>query len=374
MSNPRPAWVPFASALLIVPGRVSIGRADLRQEQSPVRAAHLVGARDSRTCGSISTRRKESLARRLAALEIHLRRIRSALPPPVPPSDPDPALLGAPPLPADQRHAGLGVGGGGRLTELVRVACSSRTTDPGRASHWVSRHELTHAYMLEKLARVMRDHTSQPWLLPAVVVHRRSRRVLRHHVGRRRRGTAARRGAHRTVRSRSRTATTITGTVLMYKEGQSPSCYAPGRALRVGEGVRPPRQAGIAPTTSETVFRLTYGVRLADADRDWYSRISAASTPRWPRFKRASEQGERLTHHRPYNLRRARPAHGLARRQCTAASVISEAHETGVDLVLSEPDKKGRRHEHRLLTGGASPDLTSRSISSRTDPTPRRRG
>src|SRR5215831_10541589 len=244
----------------------------------------------------------------------------------------------------------------GGLTELVK----GRVLIPHNGSWarltWVSRHELTHAYMLEKLARVMRDHRRSHGYFPPLWFTE----GLAEYVGAPGWDADAEgllRDAVLTGRALPLThSDNITGTVLMYKEGQSFLMY-------LGEHYGPDKVFDLLDNwyradDFETVFRTTYGIRLADADRGWFESIKRHFYVEMANLHTASEQGERLTHHSPYNLGpRVLPI--VAPGDSALRFCYFEAHETGVDLMLSEPGKHGHRSVHRLLSSGASPTYES---------------
>ena len=108
----------------------------------------------------------------------------------------------------------------GGLTELVK----GRVLIPHNGSWarltWVARHELTHAYMLEKLSRVMREHKRSHGYLPPLWFIE----GLAEYCGTTWDADAEGllRDAVLTNRAEALThSDEITGTVLMYKEGQS---------------------------------------------------------------------------------------------------------------------------------------------------------
>jgi len=244
----------------------------------------------------------------------------------------------------------------GGLTELVK----GRVLIPHNGSWarltWVSRHELTHAYMLEKLARVMRDHRRSHGYFPPLWFTE----GLAEYVGAPGWDADAEgllRDAVLTGRAVPLThSDNITGTVLMYKEGQSFLTY-------LGEHYGQDKVFDLLDNwyradDFETAFRITYGVKLGDADRDWFQATKRHFYVEMANLKTASEQGERLTRHSPYNLG-ARVLPWVSRSDSSLRFCYFEAHETGVDLMLSEPGKHGHRSEHRLLSSGASPTYES---------------
>src|SRR5262249_52848365 len=102
---------------------------------------------------------EESLARRTVVLAESIcveydRRFRLQNPAKVP------LLLSPSPPSFQQSNAtrGLVSEGPGALTELIKGRVLVPYPGPWARLVWVTRHELTHSYMLAKLTRVMRDH------------------------------------------------------------------------------------------------------------------------------------------------------------------------------------------------------------------------
>ena len=341
------------------PGRRPAARPDFRQEQSPVRAARLVGARDRRTSELHFYAEEESLARHLAAL----RRDRCA--------------SSSTAVPACSPSARS------RSCSIRRTICSSRPTRrPGldlrrhRRAHradqgpraaaaqrvvappgWVTRHELAHAYMLEKLARVMRDHrrtqdtcrrcgSSRAW--PSSAAPRGTRTP---------RACCATRCSSGEALPLTR-SDAITGTVLMYKEGQSFLLYL---AERFGpDKVFDLMDNWHRADDFETVVPHSPSARRSrSVDEDWFESMRRRYYPTVATCRPPPSMARRLTPHGPYNLGpRVLPARAR-RRHRWCASATSRRSESGVDLMLSEPGKKGRRRERRLLRGGQSPSFES---------------
>ena len=132
----------------------------------------------------------------------------------------------------------------------------------------------------------------------------------------------------------------------MYKEGQSFLLY-------VAERFGPTKVFDLMDNwyradDFEGVFKLTFGEKLAETDKEWFSTIKRRYYPTVAERKSATEQGERLTHHGHYNLGpRVLPA--LAAADSAVRFCYFEAQEGSVELRLSEPAGRGRRKEHRLL-------------------------
>jgi len=243
----------------------------------------------------------------------------------------------------------------GGLTELIK----GRVLIPHNGSWsrlaWVTRHELTHAYMLEKLARVMREHRRSHGYMPPLWFTEGIAEFC---------GTTWDADAEGLLRDavlsgRALPLTrsdAITGTVLMYKEGQSFLLYV---AERFGaDKVFDLLDNWYRADDFETAFRLTYGEKLANVDRDWFEWIKRRYYPSVATLHTASEQGERLTHRGFYNLG-PRVLPSLAARDTAVRFCYFMARESGVELMLSEPGKKGKRKDRRVLRAGQSPSYES---------------
>src|SRR5207237_2830021 len=146
----------------------------------------------------------------------------------------------------------------GGLTELVK----GRVLIPHNGSWarltWVARHELTHAYMLEKLSRVMREHKRSHGYLPPLWFIEGLAEYC---------GTTWDADAEGLLRDAVLTnkalpltrSEPITGTVLMYKEGQSFLLYL---AEHYGERrVFDLLDSWYRGADFESIFRITVGKR-----------------------------------------------------------------------------------------------------------------
>src|SRR5262245_2854954 len=110
-----------------------------------------------------------------------------------------------------------GVGG---LTELIKGRVLLPHTGSWARLRWVTRHELTHSYMLEKISRVMRQHHRTQGYLPPLWFTEGIAEYC---------GTTWDEDAEGLLRDAMTTGQAlpltqsepIAGTVLMYKEGQS---------------------------------------------------------------------------------------------------------------------------------------------------------
>ena len=245
-----------------------------------------------------------------------------------------------------------GVGG---LTELIK----GRVLIPHNGSWsrlaWVTRHELTHWYMLEKIGRVMHDHhRSQPYMPPLWFTE----------------GIAEYCGTHwdedaegllrDAVMSREALPVTksepIWGTVLMYKEGQSfllyvRDTYGDARIFELLDN-------WWRADDFETVFRLTLGIPLQRVDEEWFAALRRRYFPVAATASEPQEVARRLTPHGRFNLG-PRAISGGHASDSTLTFCYFAAGENGIHLVLSEARPRGARRERRLLSGGQSPSYES---------------
>ena len=110
--------------------------------------------------------------------------------------------------------------GTGGLTELIKGRVLIPHTGSWARLKWVTRHELAHSYMLEKLARVMKTHRRTTGYLPPLWFIEGFAEYMGTHWDADAEGLL--RDAVVTGEARRLTESeSITGTVLMYKEGQS---------------------------------------------------------------------------------------------------------------------------------------------------------
>ena len=245
--------------------------------------------------------------------------------------------------------------GTGGLTELIKGRVLIPHTGSRARLEWVTRHELTHAYMLEKLARVMREHRrTQNYLPPLWFTEGLAEfNATRWDAD----AEGLLRDAVLTGQALPLTSSdAITGTVLMYKEGQSFLMYL---ADRFGhDKVFDLLDNWYRAEDFETAFRIVFGVSLAEADESWFSGLRRRYYPTVATTTRASEIAKRLTMGGRFNLGpRVLPARDPA--DTTIRFCHFAASEAGVDLLLNEPGGGRSRHTRRLLRGGQSPSFES---------------
>ena len=262
----------------------------------------------------------------------------------------------------------------GGLTEFIK----GRVLVPHNGSWarliWVTRHELTHAYMLEKLSQVMKGHRRTQGYMPPLWFTEGLAEFCGTHWDADGEGLLRDAVLSGEALPLTRSAP-IAGTVLMYKEGQSFLIYL---ADRFGPGkVFDLLDNWYRADDFETVFRMTLGVPLREVDEAWFAGLRRHYFPVVAVARSATEVGRRLTDHGHYNLG-ARVLPAASPRDSTLPDSLLRfcyfaASEAGVDLMLNEPAPGGRRREHRVLRGGHSPSFESFTCS-RTVPTRRLQG
>ncbi|MBI1798201.1 MAG: PD40 domain-containing protein [Candidatus Eisenbacteria bacterium] len=243
----------------------------------------------------------------------------------------------------------------GGLTELVK----GRVLIPHNGSWtrlaWVTRHELTHWYMIEKITHVMHQHhRNQPYMPPLWYIEGLAEYC----------GTHWDEDAEGLLRDAvmSGEALPIThsepiwGSVLMYKEGQSfllhvRDTYGDSRVFEILDN-------WWRADDFETAFRITLGLPVERVDEEWFESLKRRYYPVAAIAHQPQEVARRLTPHGRFNLgpRAMRDGDGA---DSTLAFCWFEAGENGIHLMLSEPRKGGGRHERRLLSGGQSPTYES---------------
>ena len=249
---------------------------------------------------------------------------------------------------------GLVSEGTGGLTELIKGRVMIPHTGSRARLEWVTRHELTHAYMLEKLARVIHDHKRTQNYLPPLWFTEGLAEYCGTHWDADAEGML--RDAVLTGEARPLTRSDdITGTVLMYKEGQS---FLLDLAERYGDQkVFDLMDNWWRAEDFETVFRITFGTPLGEADESWFGGLRRRYYPQVVSTARPSDVAKRLTLGGRFNLGpRVLPARDPG--DSTIRFCHFAAGEAGVDLMLNEPHG-GSRRDRRLLKGGQTPSFES---------------
>ena len=238
----------------------------------------------------------------------------------------------------------------GGLTELIK----GRVLIPHNGSwarlRWVTRHELTHWYMLNKITAVMKAHKRSVNWLPDLWFTEGFAEYL---------GTTWDADAEGLLRDMvlSRMAypllksEPITGSVEMYKEGQSfllwlAARYGDARIFDLFDNVW--RGDDFA-----TVFQITYGRKLADVDEEWFESIQRRYFPEVATANRAREVARAWPQESRFNLApRALPE--LSKADTALRYCWFEVGEGSVDLMISEPVRDSLRRTRRVLRGGVS--------------------
>ena len=243
----------------------------------------------------------------------------------------------------------------GGLTELIK----GRVLIPHNGSWhrlvWVTRHELTHWYMLEKISKVMRDHRRTQGYMPPLWFTEGLAEYC---------GTVWDAEAEGLLQDAmlSSVALPITrsepiwGSVLMYKEGQS---FLLELARRYGDHVIfDMLDNWYRADDFETVFRITLGLKLKDVDDEWFNGLRRRYFPVVAVGKRAEDVGQRLTPHGRFNLG-PRVIASSDSADTTLQFCYFRAGESGISLVIRERRRNGRWRERKLLRGGQSPAYES---------------
>ncbi len=243
----------------------------------------------------------------------------------------------------------------GGLTELIKGRVLLPHNGSWARLRWVTRHELAHWYMLEKIKAVQKAHKRAVAWLPDLWFIEGFAEYL---------GTTWDADAEGLLRDMvlSRMAypltrsEPITGSVEMYKEGQSfllwlHERYGEARIFDLLENVWRADEFANA-------FQITFGRSLVDADREWFEGLEKRYFPEVATTSRAREVARPWRQTSRFNLApRALPPTtpgDTAVRFCWF-----EVGESGVDLVLSEPKRDSSRRVRRLLRGGASASFES---------------
>ncbi len=186
----------------------------------------------------------------------------------------------------------IGEGTGG-LTELIK----GRVLIPHTGSHhrlvWVTRHELVHAYMLEKLAQVGKDAKKYRMFFPPLWFTEGLAEFLSTSWDSQAEGLLQ--DAMVTGEALPLTQSeAITGSVLMYKEGQSFLDYVAehhGGKSKVMDMF----ENWSKGENFEDVFEITFGVKLEEVDQAWYTAMRRRYYPRIETRRPVGEIARRLT-------------------------------------------------------------------------------
>jgi hypothetical protein len=242
----------------------------------------------------------------------------------------------------------------GGLTELIKGRVLIPHTGSWARLRWVTRHELTHAYQLEKFAQVLHAHHKPPnWFPPlwfteglaeycGTTWDEDAEGLLRDMV--------VSRMAYPVTRSEP-----ITGSVEMYKEGQSFLLWLSERwgDKRIFELLENAWRA----EDFETCFRLTYGRSLREVDDEWFLSLKKRYFPALAASVRPTEVARPFAQHSRFNLGpRALPS---AEADTAVNFCWFEVNDGAVDLMVSEVAGGRERRDRRLLRSGGTPSFES---------------
>ena len=243
----------------------------------------------------------------------------------------------------------------GGLTELIKGRVLVPHAGSWARLQWVTRHELTHWYMLEKLSRVMRAHRRTLNALPPLWFIEGLAEYC---------STTWDADAEGLLRDALLSgealpltkSDAITGTLLMYKEGQSFLLFLEERfgAERIFDLLENWHRGD----DFETIFRLTFGEPLERTDEAWYSSIKRRYYPVVATAMPVAAVGPRLTRLGYYNLG-PRVLPNPVPADTSLRFCYFAAGYNGIDLMVSLPARGRHRHERRLLRGGLSPRFES---------------
>ena len=243
----------------------------------------------------------------------------------------------------------------GGITELIKGRVLVPHTGSWARLRWVTRHELAHWYMLNKITTVMRAHRRTQNLLPplwfieglaeycSTTWDAEAEGLLRDAVT----------GGVAVPLTQS---DAITGTVLMYKEGQS-------FVMQLAERFGPDRVFDLLENwwrgdDFESICRITFGEPLERTDEQWFDSLRRRYYPAIATARPVKEVAPRLTRRGHYNLGPC-VLPGPVAADTSLRFCYFAASENGIDLVLSRPTATGGRREQRLLRGGLSPQFES---------------
>lgn len=238
----------------------------------------------------------------------------------------------------------------GGLTELIK----GRVLVPHNGSwarlRWVTRHELVHAYMLEKIGQVHKAHKrAVSWLPPLWFIEGlaeyastkwdpEAEGLMRDMVCS---GLA-------TPMLRSEA---LTGTVAMYKQGQS---FLEWFAARHGDdAVFDLLENMWRSDAFEPLFPITVGRPLRELDEEWFESLKVRYYPEVLERRRPADVAKGMAEPSRFNLGpRALPA--LADSDTVLRYCWFAPRDGAVDLLIREPGRNGKPRIRRLLRGGAS--------------------
>lgn len=262
--------------------------------------------------------------------------------------------------------SGLISEGTGGLTELIKGRVMLPHTGSWSRLVWVTRHELAHAYMLEKIGQVMRAHRRNQGYLPPLWFTEGLAEFCGTEWNAEAEGLLRDAVVSGVARPLTR-SDAITGTVLMYKEGHSFLLFLAERYGR--EKVFDLLDQWYRADDFETLFRIVFGVRLEVLDEEWFDSLRERYYPTVGTTTTPKQVARRLTERSDYNLGpRVMPAQAPG--DTTVRFCYIAASAAAIDLMINEPKGDGRR-DIRVLRGGQSPAFESFHLfQSRPDVSP----
>jgi hypothetical protein len=246
--------------------------------------------------------------------------------------------------------------GTGGLTELIRGRVLIPHTGSTARLVWVTRHELTHAYMLEKLAQV--QHANHHYHVPypplwfteglaefvATTWDSQAEGLMQDAVVS---GVAV----------RMTQSYAIEGTVLMYKEGQAflydVAAHEGGKSavLRLFDH-------WTEADTFEGIWKKTFGRSLEDMDREWFERMRAHYYPAVADRRPVREVARAITKgHDSFNL--APCVLPQAPGDSTLRIAYLRAEDGSVDLRMRTEVHGRLKTDERLLRSGTTTKFES---------------
>ena len=240
----------------------------------------------------------------------------------------------------------------GGLTELIKGRVLIPHTGSRARLVWVTRHELTHAYMLAKLARVLHDHRKYRYTMPPLWFVEGLAEFL---------GTTwdsqAEGLMQDAVLSEQALPLTrsepITGTVQMYKEGQSFLLWLAQRYSK--RAVMDVLDNWYKGDNFEQIVKITFGEKLEDLDRMWFEDLKRHYYPRIADREWANARAKQLTGGEAFDLA---PCGVPTQRDSLFRFVYLSASGGATDLKLGTLRGQHVTSE-RLLRGGFSAQFES---------------
>ncbi|HEV8481630.1 MAG TPA: ShlB/FhaC/HecB family hemolysin secretion/activation protein [Candidatus Eisenbacteria bacterium] len=243
--------------------------------------------------------------------------------------------------------------GTGGLTELIKGRVLIPHTGSRSRLVWVTRHELTHAYQLAKLARISHDHKKYRYAIPPLWFTEGLAEFC---------GTTWDSNAEGLIQDAVLSGRAlplthseeITGTVQMYKEGQNFLLWLAERYSR--DKIFDMFDNWYKAETFEQIVKMTFGESLADLDHEWFQELKRRYYPKIAERTWANEGAHQITGGESFDL--APAGVPVTPSDSSFRVVYLSAGESSADLVL------GTMHNHhlvkeRLLRGGFSAKFES---------------